>query len=102
MCACPASRERSSVQPYDPWGVPLILRRVLPLLPFLFAAACNQAKGLRQKAPIIDASPNPILFQPLAVGKSALASVQVKNLGNLDLHLSKDPYVTEADNDGLV
>src|SRR5438132_216207 len=51
MCAWSASRETSSVQRYDPWGVPLILRRIL-LLPLLFATGCNQGKGLRQKAPI--------------------------------------------------
>ena len=69
-----------------------MLRRTLCLC-LAASAACSQHASLRQKAPAIDVSPNPIQFQPLAVGKSALVTVEVRNAGNLDLHLSKDPYV---------
>src|SRR3954469_18698560 len=100
MGAPPEEPERSSFQRL---GGPLIVRRAFLLTLMLAGAfACNKTKGLNQKAPIIDVSPNPILFQPLAVGKTALVTVQLKNLGNLDLHLAKDPYVTEADGDGKV
>lgn len=76
-----------------------MLRRAIPLC--LALAACSQHTSLNKKAATIEVTPSPILFQPLAVGKSAIATVQVRNVGNLDLHLAKDPYVVEADNDGL-
>ena len=66
------------------------------------ALSCNPKSTLRQKAPAIEVTPNPIFFQPLAAGKSAAVAVQVKNTGNIDLHLGKDPYVVEADQDNLV
>ncbi|MGZ6142918.1 MAG: choice-of-anchor D domain-containing protein, partial [Myxococcales bacterium] len=81
-------------------GGPLMLRRTLPLC-LATLAACSPHTSLQKKAATIDVSPNPILFQPLAVGKSAVVTVQVRNTGNLDLHLAKDPYVVEADNDGF-
>ena len=67
----------------------------------LLSFGCKPVNKLRAKAPLIDVSPNPILFQPLAVGKNARVTVQVKNLGDIDLHLAADPTVDEADHDGL-
>src|SRR5712692_3758904 len=98
-----ASRETSPFPLLDdPWGVPLMLRRLALLCVLLCAVSCSPKTPLRQKAATIDVGPNPILFQPLAVGKTAAVTVQVKNVGNIDLHLAKDPYVVELDNDGLV
>ena len=53
-----------------------MLRRTLCLY-LAASAACSQHASLRQKAPAIDVSPNPIQFQPLAVGKSALLTVDL-------------------------
>jgi hypothetical protein len=64
------------------------------------ACKCGRAAVLSRR-PQIDVSPNPILFQPLPVGKSAVITVQVRNLGNEDLHLSADPAIAENDGDGL-
>ena len=80
----------------------MLRRSLLSSLLFCSALACNPKSTLRQKAPAIEVTPTPALFQPLAVGKSAAIALQVKNTGNIDPHLGKDPYVVEADNDNLV
>jgi hypothetical protein len=79
-----------------------MLRRPALLCALFCAVSCNPKSSLRQKVATIEVDPNPILFQPLAVGKTAAVTVQVKNVGTIDLHLAKDPYVVESDNDGLV
>ena len=62
------------------------------------ACKCGRAAVL-SKRPQIDVSPNPILFQPLPVGKSEVIVVQVRNLGSEDLHITSDPTITESDGD---
>jgi hypothetical protein len=64
------------------------------------ACKCGRASVL-SKASHLDVSPNPVLFPPLPVGKGETIAVQVRNTGNQDLHLSRNPWIVETDGDGL-
>ena len=77
------------------------MRRFVPLFALCALVGCKPVNRLNAKAPQIDVTPNPVLFQPIAPGKTALLTLQVRNLGNEDLHLSGDPQVNETDGDGL-
>jgi hypothetical protein len=70
----------------------------LALLVASNACKCGRAAVLT-KAPQIDVSPNPVLFQPLPSGKNEVVVVQVRNVGNQDLHLAQNPSIVEADGD---
>jgi hypothetical protein len=71
------------------------------LIPAAFGPACKCGRaGVLTKAPQIDASPAAVLFQPLPVGRFGLATVEVRNVGNQDLHLARDPWVAAVN--GLV
>ena len=76
------------------------MRRLVPFI-VVTLLGCKQVNRLNAKAPQIDVTPNPVLFQPLAPGKTALLTLQVRNLGNEDLHLAGDPQIDETDGDGL-
>src|SRR4051794_27958003 len=101
MGSHPATGATSHVSRPSPRPSPMI-RPIKLLLVLSFALACQQNKGLRSKAPAIDASPAQVLFQPLPVGRSAAGVIEVRNVGSADLHFSADPSLTEADNDGLI
>ncbi len=74
------------------------VRSARPLLGLaaLIAAAsgCKVNQGLRAQQPQIDVSPSSLTIEPLPVGKSSLSVLQVRNLGNSDLHFRSPPAIT--------
>lgn len=77
------------------------MRQLVPCVAILSLVGCKPTTKLRAKAPQISVSPDPVQFAPIAPGKTALVSLQVKNAGDLDLHLGGDPQIQETDGDGL-
>lgn len=70
---------------------------VAALLSLAVGPACKCGKPqIRQKLPQIDVNPPALVFQPLPVGRSAVAIVTVHNAGDQDLHLARDPWVAST------
>ncbi len=76
---------------------------VSALLSLALGPACKCGKPqIRSKLPQIDVSPAALVFQPLPVGRTAVAIVQVHNAGDQDLHLARDPWVAQTGGSAVV
>ena len=75
----------------------------LVLASLVLGPACHcGSSAIRSQAPQIDVQPPAIVITPVPLKHSSTVQIQVKNAGNTDLHLTKDPQLSESDADGNV